>query len=396
MTGYLAVLRSGRIGWLELAMLGARLPVGINALALVLFLRDQAASYAVAGAAAGGIALGMGLGGPLAGRWVDRRGTRVLLVLAGGHAAGLLTLIVLGASGAPAAAVVAAALLTGASFPPTPSVLRSRFPELLRDRPELVPTAYALDSVLLEVSFVTGPLLVAVMVAALGPAAALAASAVLVVGGNASFLAVLPADGVEARRGGGDMLGALRSRAIRALVVTMLPVGFGLGAVEVALPAFSEAHGQRELAGLLLATWSIGSAVGGLVYGARPPARSVARAHLLFTVLLPLGFLPALLAPSMLAMAVLIVPAGICVAPIIATRNQLASTAAPPGTGTEALTWPLTALIGGIALGAGVGGALADAEGWRAVLVAAVLAGATGAAIATSRRETLQAATAPA
>jgi MFS family permease len=392
---YLAVLRSGSVGWLELATLVARLPVGINGLALVLFLRDEGLSFGVAGAAAGGLALGIGLGAPLMGRWVDRRGPGALIGLAAGHALGLGALLALGGPDAPAAGLVALAVLTGAFFPPTPSVLRARFPQLLRDRPDLVTPAYALDSVLLEVAFVTAPLLVALLVAVLGPSAALAFSAVAVLAGNAAFLAVLPDDcrGDE-REAGRDLLGPLRSPGIRALVVTMLPVGFGIGAVEVALPAFSESEGQRELAGILLATWAGGSAVGGFVYGARPRATPVARAHLWFALLLPLGFLPALLAPSMLAMALLIVPAGICIAPLIATRNQLASAVAPPGTATEALTWPLTTLVGGIALGAAVGGALADAEGWRAVIVAAILAGAAGAVVAASRRSTLAAATA--
>jgi MFS family permease len=391
---YLAVLRAGRIGWLELATLVGRLPIGINGLALVLFLKAETGSFGPGGAVAGGMALGIGIGAPLMGRWVDRRGPRVLTLLAAGHAAGIVVLIVLGKAHAPTAALVVAAVLTGASFPPSPSVMRARFPQLLRDNLQLMQSAYALDSVLLEISFVTAPLLVAVVVAVLSPAAALAVGAVAVIAGTLAFVALLPADCEPPPHDGErDLLGPLRSPGIRALVITMLPVGFGIGAVEVSLPAFSEAHGHRELAGILLATWSIGSAAGGFAYGVRPRATSVARAHLRFTVLLPLGFLPALLAPSMAAMALLIVPAGLFVAPIIATRNELASTIAPPGTATEALTWPLTTLVGGIALGAAVGGALADAEGWRAVLVAAVVAGATGAAVATSRRATLAAAT---
>jgi hypothetical protein len=274
-------------------------------------------------------------------------------------------------------------------------VLRARFPALLRDRPDLLSSAYALDSVLLELSFVTAPLIVAVIVAFLDPGAALVAAAAAVLAGTIAFLALLPADSAaEPYDGPRDFLGPLRSPGIRALVITMLPVGFGIGAVEVSLPAFSEAEGHRELAGVLLATWSIGSAIGGFVYGVRPRETPVNVAHLRFALLLPLGFLPALLAPSMAAMALLIVPAGLFIAPLIATRNELAAEIAPPGTATEALTWPLTTLVGGIAIGAAVGGALADAEGWRAVLVAAFVAGAIGAAVASSRRRTLAAATA--
>ena len=396
MSAYLAVLRTGRLGWLELATLVGRLPIGISGLAIVLFLKEETGSFAVAGAVAGGMAFGIGGGAPFMGRWVDRRGTGVLMGLAVVHAAGLLAIVALGGSGAATGVLVVVAALTGASFPPSPSVLRARYPALLRDRPELLTSAYALDSVLLELSFVTAPLVVAIIVALAGPAAALAAGSVAVLGGTVAFLALLPAECAPVRpEGGRDLLGPLRSPGIRALVVTMLPVGFGIGAVEVSLPAFSEAEGHRELAGILLATWSIGSAVGGYVYGVRPRATPVARAHLRFAMLLPLGFLPALLAPSMLAMAILIVPAGLFIAPLIAPRNELASSIAPPGTATEALTWPLTTLVGGIAIGAAVGGALADAEGWRAVLLAAVVAGAVGAAVATSRRGTLAAATAP-
>jgi MFS family permease len=393
--GYLAVLRTGRLGWLELATLVGRLPIGINGLALVLFLKEETGSFGVAGAVAGGMAAGIGIGAPLMGRLVDRRGTGSLLWLALGHAAGILALLVLGRDDAPTAVLVAVSALTGATFPPAPSVMRARFPALLRDRPELLSSAYALDSVLLELSFVTAPLIVAVIVAALDPGAALVAAAVAVLVGTAMFLALLPKEAaIERPDGPRDFLGPLRSPGIRALVITMLPFGFALGAIEVSLPAFSEAEGHRELAGILLATWSIGSAIGGFVYGVRPRDTPVNVAHLRFALLLPLGILPALLATSMGAMALLIVPAGLFIAPLIATRNELAAEIAPPGTATEALTWPLTTLVGGIAIGAAVGGALADAHGWQAVLVAAFLAGAAGAAVATSRRATLAAATA--
>ena len=74
----------------------ARLPIGINGLAIVLFLRDQDGSFAVAGAAAGAMALGAGLGAPVGARLVDRFGTGALLGLCSAHAAGLLALTALG------------------------------------------------------------------------------------------------------------------------------------------------------------------------------------------------------------------------------------------------------------------------------------------------------------
>jgi hypothetical protein len=55
MTRYEDLLRDRRIAVLLGAALIARLPFGINGLAIVLFLRDQTGSFAVAGAVAGAL-----------------------------------------------------------------------------------------------------------------------------------------------------------------------------------------------------------------------------------------------------------------------------------------------------------------------------------------------------
>jgi MFS family permease len=381
---------------LYVAALVIRLPVGINGLAIVLFLREQTGSFAVPGAVAGGLALGIGVGAPFMGRLVDRLGARVLVPLGAANAAGIVSLLALGHAGAPAGALVAVAVATGALYPPSASVLRARFPELLRSAPALLPGAYALDSVMLEITFVVAPLLVVLVVALLGASAALVVSAVLVFTGTIVFVWLLPPDRSVAVPADTGLLGVLRAPGISTLVMTMVPVGFAIGAVEVAVPAFSHDESRAELAGVLLATWSIGSVIGGLVYGARMRRSPLPLVHQRLTLLLPLGFVPMLLAPSMAAMAVLLIPAGLFIAPMLATRNELAVQAAPPGTKTEALTWPLTALLGGIALGAAAGGALIDASDWHAAAIAAVVSAAAGGMIATARRETLHAAVAPA
>jgi MFS family permease len=182
-TTYLRILRKPGIAALLAASLVARLPIGINGLAMILFLREETGSFAVPGAVAGGLVLGTGLAAPFMGRLVDRLGAKVLLPIALGHAAGVLSLLGLGLASAPAAALVATAVVTGALFPPNPSLLRAGFPTLLRDEPALIPSAYALDSVILELTFVTAPLLVALIVIVVGPAAALVVSAALAVTG---------------------------------------------------------------------------------------------------------------------------------------------------------------------------------------------------------------------
>jgi MFS family permease len=387
---YRRILAVPSVAPLVAATVLGRLPLGINSLAVVLFLRAETGSFGTAGAVAGALALGSGVSAPVQGRWIDRRGEGVLTLLAAAHALALVALIVLGRGGAAPAALVACGFAAGVAVPPLSTVLRPRWSSLLADDLSLLPSAFALDSVLTEILFVGGPLITGALVAIADPAAALLVSGGAAVLGTALFLAALPPR-AEAPAGTPrpSRAGALASPGIRTLVLAMLPVGFAFGAVEVGLPAFADHEGHRELASVLIAVWSAGSAAGGLLYGLRPRRRSLARVHLGFALLLPLGFLPLLAAPSIPVMALLSIPAGLSIAPLIATRNELAGAAAPAGTEVEAYSWPLMSLVGGIALGAAVAGSLADGPGWHAAVLSAVVAAGIGAVVTASRRGTL-------
>lgn len=392
-SAYLDILRAPRVAVLIVATLLGRLPFAINALAVLLYAREVTGSFAGAGLVSGGLALGSAFGAPLQGRFVDRRGEGMLLVLAGVHSAALLGIWALGSLEAPVAALAAVAVVGGLAFPPTGSVLRSRWPSLLGERTDLVRAAYAFDSVLIEVAFISGPLLTAVGIALAGPEAMLAVSAALNLGGAMLFVAFLPPapggfrDGEQA-----GILGALAAPGIRTVALASVPVGFCLGTIEVALPAFSSSHGSPELAGILLAIWSAGSAVGGFVYGARSRQGSLVDIHTRLAFLLPLACLPLLLGTTPLAMAFLVVLAGIPLAPLIASRNELVSQIAPGGAVTEAFTWPLTALVGGLSLGVATAGALVDASGWASAVGVGVAVAAAGAVFVAARRSTLLAA----
>jgi predicted MFS family arabinose efflux permease len=304
----------------------------------------------------------------------------------------MLGLLVLGAkSGVPAPGLVVLGLLAGASVPPTSSVLRSLWPQLLRGRPDLQQAAFAMDSIGIELLFVSGPLLTALVSTIASPEAALGLSAVAVLAGTAWFVVQPPlraAHAAAAGRSRGRLTGALRSPGVLTLALSSIPPGIGLGICEVALPAFSVDHGAAERAGLLLAVWSLGSVAGGLVYGAmrRPQLQ---RTHLAVTVLLPLSLLPLAAAPSIPVMAALVLPAGLFIAPLLATRNELIGWVAPPDARTEAYTWPQTAFVSGLAIGAAAAGAIVETSGPAlAFLVAGGVAGA-GAVIAVARRRTV-------
>jgi predicted MFS family arabinose efflux permease len=389
---YARILRTPGIAAIVIATLIGRLPIGISGLAILLYVQDVSGSFAAAGVCAGALALGSALGAPFQGRLVDWRGERALLPLAFVHGGGLLLVWLLGAGGAGTGVLACAAFAAGAAFPPVASVLRARWPLLLADDPALIPTAYALDSVFLEVIFVTGPLLTTVIVATVGPEYALIVSAACVLSGTTMFLAGLHGrarpDAPEAgtRRFG---LGALAAPGIRTIVLASVPVGFAFGTIEVVLPAFSADHDARELSGVLLAVWSGASGVSGLLYGARPMRGRLHDVHLRLAFALPLALAAMLAAVSPLSMAFLVVVAGLPIAPLIASRNQLVERVAPRGTATEAFTWPLTALVSGVSVGAAVSGAVIEEYSWAAAVLGAVAASAAGAALLFARRQTL-------
>jgi MFS family permease len=388
---YAQILRTPGVAMLVLATLIGRLPIGISGLAILLYVEEVSDSFAAAGVCAGALALGSAAGAPFQGRLIDRRGVEMLLPLALIHGAGLVAIWLAGEAGAPVALLAVVSLAAGASLPPVSSVLRSRWPYLLPGRPELLAGAFALDSVMIEVVFVTGPLLTTLVVATVGPQYALIVSAGCVLLGTTWMLAGLAGrPGPERTEAGPALgLGALASPGLRTLVLASLPVGFAFGTLEVVLPAFSEEEGSKELAGVLLAAWSASSGVGGLVWGARGGDAPLLRAHMVFAWLLPLCVAPLLLAGSPLTMALLAILAGLPIAPLIASRNQLIERVVLPGTATEAFTWPLTALVAGVSLGAAAGGAVVEASSWSAGVLLATGVAFLGGAVVLGRRRTL-------
>jgi MFS family permease len=212
--------------------------------------------------------------------------------------------------------------------------------------------------------------------------------------GTAAFVAAAPSDG-PADDSDGDLLGPLREPAIRTIVLLQVPVGIAFGCIQVTLPAFAEQQRHAAYAGVLLALFSLASIVGALLYGARPRRRPLQEVHQRLAMLLPLGFLPALGAWSIPAMALLAMPAGAVVAALIAIRNEIASISAPTGTATEAVTWPLTALLAGTALGSAIAGVAVDGPGWRAAVAVSVLATSLSAVHVRIRGAALAYATAP-
>jgi MFS family permease len=369
------------IGW----GLVARLPMGMSALALVLLVRGAGGSYAGAGIASGAYAIASGVSAPIGGRLVDRRRPTVVLTVAGiASGIGFAALYLLAERRASESVLITAAAVAGLLAPPISPTIRMMWPSML-PRPELRTTAFALEAVLQELLFVAGPLIVAALTTTVSSSAGVAAAGVAGPVGTIAF-AFTPA--VRARRVDSShdrsshrLLEALTPWGVRRVLLYSGACGLAFGAAEVAMPAFAEHHGGRSLGGIALAAFAGGSLIGGVFGGAA--AGASARPHRRLRMI-SAGFALALalplLAGSMVQMVVIMLIAGLPIAPSFAITYNLVEAAAVPGTQAEVFGWISTALTLTIAFGTAVGGSLIAHVDVHAALLLAI----AGAVLATA------------
>jgi MFS family permease len=374
---------------LAVADVCARLPQGMVSITLLLVAAVHA-SMTTAGLVVAGYTLGQGVTGPLRGRLADRHGlARVCAICGGLYVLGLLCLLAAAATSRRAWVLVAAAAAAGLVVPPLSPGMRSLWSAhaagVLRH------AAFALDAAVFDLAYITGPVLASSLAAGIAPAAAvgvllaLTCAAVIIIGARSR--PAQAAQATQANQAGGPKhrplvrpaSSALRSPALRRLLLTGVLVNLALSATEVALTGYVRQHHALWASGPLLAEVSVGSIVGSLLLGARASAAETAEGarrlpRLLARYALGLATLTAAsLYPPLVAVAAPL--AGLCLGPSLATLFGLASSAAPEGGGTEAQSWLSSVMNGGAAAGA----ALAGATAGRPVLSLAIAAAAAAA-----------------
>jgi MFS family permease len=356
-------------------------------LAFLLLIRGTHHSYALAGLAVGAYAFSNAASAPLQGRLVDRFGrARVLPPFAFAQAVVLIAFVLAGTAHAGGWVLVLLAGLSGALLPPVSPTARALMREVFPD-PIVRDTAYALDSVLQEVVWITGPLLVALVVDATSPSVAVLMLAVVCVTGTLVFVRSPLARGAGTRTAHEARQAVLANAELRALLGPVALMGIGLGGIEVGLPSLALHAGSRPASGLLLALWSLGSLIGGLWYGARAWRSSLANRYRGLFVL-AVGFsAPLIVARTIPEGMIGALLAGVTLAPVFSCQYSLVSRAVTPGTETEAFTWVTAMLVGGLALGSATGGALIQSAGVGAPFVFSCCSMAVAALLALRARE---------
>jgi MFS family permease len=390
---YRRLLGEPALRGLAVADVCARLPQGMVSITLLLVAAEHA-SMATAGLVVAGYTLGQAVTGPLRGRLADRCGlTFVCAACGAGYALALLSLLAGSMSRAPAALLVAAAAAGGLMVPPLSPGMRSLWSA--HAAAALRQAAFALDAAVFDFAYIAGPVLASSLAAGIAPGAAvgvllaLTGAAVVIIGTQSRradagrVIAGRTDDGpgeipVPGRRA---LPGALNSAALRRLLVTGALINASLSATEVALTAYVRQHHALWASGLLLAGISAGSIAGSLLLGARtPPAgphRRLPRLLACYAIGLA-GLTAAGLYAPLLAVAAPL--AGLCLGPSLATLFSLASSSAPPGSGTEAQAWLNSMMNGGAAAGAALAAAIAVRPVLALALATAIAVAAAAAA----------------
>ncbi len=357
------------------ASMVGRLPMGIAGLAILLYVQSGTGSFAAAGAVSALYVLGLAAIAPLVGRLIDRLGPRPLLLTSAlFYPAALGVLVLLVENAAPLAWVAAAALVAGATLPPITVCMRTLFPRLLGET-DLLPTAYSLDSILVETIFVAGPALIALFVAADLRAGAVLFAAAAAVAGSVFFMRS-PAIRQWARPVGHlrtSLLGPLRNRPLLALYAATLLYSVAFGLLEVAVTAQATAQGRPAAAGVILALASVGSGLGALVYGSRGWAMPAARQYVVAQFAMAVGLLVLAPVTNLFWLGVLCVIACSPMAPVIALQSILVARLTPRAMLAESFTWASTALLGGVSSGIAAGGLMVERYApWWAMTAAGI------------------------
>ncbi len=360
-----------------LAGLLARIPLPMTGIGIITMLSQLRGSYALAGAVPATFVLTYALLSPQTSRLVDGHGQgRVLPAAVGVSVIGMLLLIAGAYLPAPDWTLFLGALLAGA-MPSMSAMVRARWTAIYRGQPRLQ-TAYSLETVLDEVTFIAGPpLSVGLSVAVVPQAGLLAAALLLMLGVFALVVQPGTEPPVQAQEAAAGRSGSvIRVAGMRLLTLLMVAMGVIVGTVDIVSVAFAEQLGRPAAASLVLSAYALGSCLSGLLFGALKLQTPLHRLLLLGGLATAAAALPLLLVGSIPALAAAVLLAGLSFAPTMIVAMLLVERLVPERRLTEGMTWLLAGLNIGVALGAAASGHAVDEEGARAGFIVAVCAGA--------------------
>jgi predicted MFS family arabinose efflux permease len=351
----------------------------------VLLIKATTGQYGLAGIVAGAGSIGYAVCAPRVAGLADQFGQRrALRPLTAFFAISTLIFVACAELRAPVWVLLITGGLAGASMPSLGSMVRTRWSAVLADSAALH-SAFALESVTDEMIFVGGPAVVTLLATRVLPAAGVLVAMLVSVIGTLLFAAQRRSEpSVRAAPAAGQTTGS-RPRLPAPSLATLAPLYLCLGsmfsAIDLSTVDFAQQAGHKPLAGFIIGTYALGSAIGGLFYGSRHWRAPLER-RFAFTLILTIAGVATFWAePGLVTLDLSMLVAGLTISPTLIAGYSLVERQAPDLRKTEAMTWLSSTIAVGVAIGSAVAGHLIDLAGHRPGYVFA--AGCGLAAIAT-------------
>ena len=363
-----------------------RLPMAMYGLGVVLLISAGTGRYALAGTVSAAAALGNAACAPQFARLTDRLGQhRVLMPLCVVFALSVVGLVAAVQLHGPDWTLFVAGVLGGATMPQLGPMARARWSALLAGSARLH-TAFSVESIADEVCFVIGPAAVTLLATQVAPAAGVTCAAICCLAGTLWFASqrsteppVRPRVGpvkvgpVKREDHQGERTVAAPARArfslaapgLAVLVPAYLFIGSMFVSIDLSTVDFATRSGHKPLAGVVLGTYALGSATGGLWYGSRNWRATAARRFGITLILTVTGVCTFWAMPNLLVLTAVIYLCGLTIAPTLIAGYSLLESTSLPGRATEAMSWLGTGISVGVALGATAVGFILDALGPR-------------------------------
>ncbi len=365
----------------------ARLPISMVTLGIVLLISARTDSYGLAGGISAALVIASCLAALLQGRLIDRLGQARVLLPAITICTVSLSLLVWAVEAGyrvPLPHIFAA--LAGATMPAVGAAVRARWTHVLKNPAERQ-TAFALEAVVDECVFLSGPPLATVLATTVDPAAGLVAAIVFGLVGTLVFCSLRGTEPpAHPTRSGSGAKVPMPWRQLLPVALISFALGGLFGSTEVVTVAFAEDLGDTAIAGVLLALWALGSLVAGFITGAVTWRSAPATRMRIGVVALTALMAPTPLIGSSVAMGVLLFLAGFAIAPTLIGAISFIEQTVPASRLTEGIAMLSTTMAAGLAPGAAVAGVVVDAHGPHTAYLVPLTSGLLGAVAAVSTR----------
>ncbi len=366
MATYMQVLSRPGVLRVVSSQLFARFPFGLMSLAFVLHIQQISGSYALAGLALGLETVGVAVSGPLLGRWMGGWGVRRTLLVSAGISA--TTIFVIGLAPLPAEVLAILCLVVGLSSPPIQSAVRTIYPMLVERKQ--MGTLYALDATLQEVIWIFGPVTATFIAAFTNTTVGIVVMGVIQIIGAIWFSSNREIRSVEIPKSKRRLGGVLRSRIVVSnAVIGALLIGSFSGVEIGTVAVFTD----KATAGIIVGVLSLGSLLGGFLFGHRSRTRWALSRYLLVVFV---GFAMVFIAPdSAIWVSVAWFIAGLGIAPALGLLGAIIGASVKTADAPEAYGWVGSGQMIGYAGAAAIAGFSIDLIAPEAALFVAVVMG---------------------